>query len=204
MMGGCRTPWFSPSTPTPRSASTPSYATTRTPSCGGGPRKAQREELALLRGAQRRAAQARIRAGRHERRESGLHRLTRALALAPGLWAELEHRGLLREWQPVPADAPKAGQTLGGTAPHAGPGLTGRLVVALPETLWQPLVRGVYWTNQPHVQALQAWTDRWGPGPAAGRCAAPPEALAERERSAAQVTTTGEVLRAALERVLRG
>ncbi|MFB9594039.1 hypothetical protein [Streptomyces racemochromogenes] len=165
--------------------------------------EAQREELALLRGAQRRAAQARIRTARHERRESGLHRPTRALALAPGLRAELEHRRLLKEWEPVPADAPKSGQTLGGTGPHAGAGLTGRLVVALPEALWAPLVRGVYWSNLPHVQALQAWTDRWGPGPAAGRSAAPPEALAERERSAAQVITTGDVVRAALERVLQ-
>ncbi|MCX5380969.1 hypothetical protein [Streptomyces sp. NBC_00091] len=36
-----------------------------------------------------------------------------------------------------------------------------------------------------------------------GRCAAPPEALTERARSAAQVTTTGDVVRAALERELR-
>lgn len=165
--------------------------------------EAQREELALLRGAQLRAAQARIRAARHAHRASGLHRPTRALALAPGLRVELEHRGLLREWEPVPDDAPKAGQTLGGTGPYAGLGLTGRLVVALPETLWAPLVRGVYWTNQPHLEALQAWTDRWGPGPAAGRSAAPPEALAERARSAVHITTTGEVLRAALDRVLR-
>ncbi|MFJ3883357.1 hypothetical protein ACIPW5_38660 [Streptomyces sp. NPDC090077] len=61
----------------------------------------------------------------------------------------------------------------------------------------------MYWSGLPHVQALQAWTDRWGPGPAAGRSAAPPEALAERERAAARVVTTGDVVRAALERVLK-
>ncbi|WP_331727668.1 hypothetical protein [Streptomyces sp. NBC_00158] len=166
-------------------------------------KEAEREELALLRGAQRRAAQARIRARRYERQESGLHRPTRALVLAPGLRAEMQHRGLLKEWEPVPAEAPKAGQTLGGTGPHAGAGLTGRLIVALPETLSVPLERGVCWNNQPHVQALQAWTDRWGPGPAAGRSAAPPEALAERERSTALVMTTGDVVRAGLERVLQ-
>lgn len=107
--------------------------------------------------------------------------------LAPGLRAKLEHRGLLREREPIPADASKSGQTLGGTGPHAGAGLAGRLAVALPETLSVPLERGVYRSNLPHVQALQAWTDLWGPGPAAGRCAAAPEALAERERSAALV-----------------
>ncbi|MFE2850244.1 hypothetical protein ACFXJO_03825 [Streptomyces lavendulae] len=114
------------------------------------------------------------------------------LALAPGLRDELERRGLLRDWEPGPADAPKAGQTLGGTGPYAGLGLTGRLVVALPETLWAPLVRGVY------------WTDRWRPGPATGRSAAPPEALAERERSAAHITTTGAILRTALTRTVDG
>ncbi|MGW2672347.1 hypothetical protein ACWC5F_30385 [Streptomyces sp. NPDC001272] len=164
--------------------------------------EAARDDLASLRGAQRRAVQARIRAGRLERRESGVHRPTRALALAPALREELEHRGLLREWVPIPADAPRAGQTLGGTGPRRGIGLTGRLVVALPDTLWQPLSRGVYWRNQPHLQALQTWTDRWGPGPAAGRCAAPPEALAERARHAVHITTTGDVVRAALGRVV--
>lgn len=55
---------------------------------------------------------------RHAHRASGLHRPTRALALAPGLRDELERRGLLHEWEPVPADAPTAGQTLGGTGPY--------------------------------------------------------------------------------------
>ncbi|GAA0324874.1 hypothetical protein GCM10010302_75030 [Streptomyces polychromogenes] len=60
----------------------------------------------------------------------------RALALAPGLRAELKHRGLLHEWHPAPTGAPMAGQTLGGTGPHAGLGPTAWLVVALPEALW--------------------------------------------------------------------
>ncbi|MFB9593740.1 hypothetical protein [Streptomyces racemochromogenes] len=164
----------------------------------------KREQLALLRGAERRAGQARLRAGRHERRESGLHRPTRALVLAPGLRAEPEHRGLMKDWEPVPTEAPRAGQTLGGTGPRAGAGLTGRLVVALPEALSVPLVRGVYWSNQPHLQALQAWTDQWGPGPAAGRSAAPPDALAKRELIARHITTTGEIVRTALDRALDG
>ncbi|RSS53549.1 hypothetical protein EF912_18155 [Streptomyces sp. WAC07061] len=67
-----------------------------------------------------------------------------------------------------------------------------------------PLVRGVYWSNQPHLQALQAWTDRWGPGPAAGRAAAPPDALAKRELIARHITTTGEIVRTALDRALDG
>lgn len=160
--------------------------------------QAEREDLARLRGPQRRAAQARIRAARQQHREAGRHRPTRALALAPALRAELEHRGLLQEWEPVPADTPTAGQTLGGRGPHTGTGLTGRLVVALPDALWTPLVRGTYWTNQPHLQALQAWTDQWGAG---GR-STPPQALEERAQHAGRITTTGDVLRAALHRTL--
>ncbi|GLX40701.1 hypothetical protein Sros01_67740 [Streptomyces roseochromogenus] len=84
--------------------------------------KADREGLGSLRSQRRRAAQARIRAGQHKRQEYGLHRPPRALVLT-GLRAELEHRGLLKEWEPVPADAPKSCQMLDGTGPHAGTGL---------------------------------------------------------------------------------
>lgn len=42
-----------------------------------------------------------------------------------------------------------------------------------------------------------------GPGPTAGHSTAPPEALAERARTAAHITTTGQVLRTALEHTLR-
>ncbi|MER7343502.1 hypothetical protein ABT403_37495 [Streptomyces sp. NPDC000075] len=48
-----------------------------------------------------------------------------------------------------------------------------------------PLVRGVYWNNQPHLLELQALGRTVGPRPGPGRCAAPPEALAERARHAA-------------------
>ncbi|MFF4324750.1 hypothetical protein [Streptomyces sp. NPDC001568] len=161
-----------------------------------------RTDLPLLRGSARRDAQARIRAARQKHRDTGRHRPTRALALAPALRVELDARGLLRDWDPIPAGAPTSGQTLGGRGPHTGAGLTARLVVALPDELWVPLTRGVHWTNQPHLQALQTWTDRWGPGPAAGHSTAPAEALAERARSAAHITTTGEIIRTALEHTL--
>ncbi|MFD9457817.1 hypothetical protein ACFWBC_32600 [Streptomyces sp. NPDC059985] len=156
----------------------------------------------MLRGAARRTAQARIRAARQEHRDTGRHRPTRALALGPALRAELDATGLLRDWDPIPAGAPTAGQTLGGRGPHTGAGLTARLVVALPDELWTPLPRGVHWTNQPHLQALQEWTDQWESGPAAGRSTAPPDALAERARTASHITTTGTILRTALERTL--
>ncbi|MCX5192307.1 hypothetical protein OOK31_00095 [Streptomyces sp. NBC_00249] len=156
-----------------------------------------------LRGPGLRTARARIRAERDRLRESGRHRVTRRRALTPALHTELEQRGLLQQWEPVPEGAQQAGQMLGGTGPHAGAGLTGRLCVALPDAIWMPLHRGLYWTNLPHLEALQAWTDQWGRGRAAGRAAVPQEVLDERARHAAHVTTTGTVLRAALDRIIK-
>ncbi|MCY0937342.1 hypothetical protein [Streptomyces sp. H34-S4] len=69
--------------------------------------------------------------------------------------------------------------------------------MSLTEALWVPLQRGVYWTNQPHVQALETWKDLWGAGPAA-----PSDALTERTRITAHITTTGHILRTALEHTL--
>ncbi|MFD3875188.1 hypothetical protein [Streptomyces sp. NPDC058623] len=155
-----------------------------------------------LRGPELRAARARIRTERDRLRESGTHRVSRLLALAPALRVELNHPGLLREWDSIPEGAQRAGQTLGGTGPHRGTGLTARLVVSLPDALWTPLQRGVYWTNEPHVRALAGWKDKWGGGPSAGRPAAPPEALTERDRIVAHITTTGEIIRTALTRTV--
>ncbi|MFF3863390.1 hypothetical protein [Streptomyces sp. NPDC002209] len=73
--------------------------------------------------------------------------------------------------------------------------------MTLPNALAVPLLRGVYWINLPHAQALEAWGDRWGTD-AASRRAAPDEALAERARAAAQIVTTGLELRAALHRTI--
>ncbi|MER7122265.1 hypothetical protein [Streptomyces goshikiensis] len=154
-----------------------------------------------LRGAALREARARIRAERERLRETGTHRVTRARALASALRTELKTRGLLRKWEPIPERAQQAGQNLGGTGPHAGAGYTARLCVTLPDTLAVPLLRGVYWTNLPHVQALEAWADRWGTD-AASRRTAPTEALDERAQAAAQITTTGTVLRAALHHTI--
>ncbi|MER5764597.1 hypothetical protein [Streptomyces sp. NPDC002082] len=153
----------------------------------------QDANLLALRGPELRAARVRIRAERDRLRENGRHRVSRLHALR----TELEHRGLLREWDPIPEGAQRAGQTLGGTGPHSGTGLTARLVVNLPEALWTPLQRGIYWTNQPHVQALETWKDVWPTG-----TAAPPEALTEHTRITTHITTTGHILRTALHHTL--
>ncbi|MGW2442319.1 hypothetical protein ACWCY1_37320 [Streptomyces goshikiensis] len=122
----------------------------------------QQAGLLDLRGPALRAARARIRGERARLRESGTHRVTRWRALAPVLRAELDARGLLREWEPVPEGAQQAGQNLGGAGPYGGAGYTARLCVTLSDALAVPLLRGVYWTNLPHLQALEAWADHWG------------------------------------------
>ncbi|MFF4104377.1 hypothetical protein [Streptomyces sp. NPDC001903] len=161
----------------------------------------QQAGLLDLRGPALRAARARIRGERDRLRETGTHRVTRWRALAPLLRAELDARGLLRDWEPIPEGAQQAGQNLGGTGPYGGAGYTARLCVTLPDALAVPLLRGVYWTNLPHVQALQAWGDQWGTDTISRR-AAPDEALAERAQAAAQIVTTGVILRAALDRTI--
>ncbi|MFD8952467.1 hypothetical protein ACFV0B_26830 [Streptomyces xanthophaeus] len=162
----------------------------------------QDADVLRLRGPELRAARAYIRAERDRLRENGTHRVSRHRALAPALHAELDRRGLLRDWDPIPEGAPRAGQLLGGAGPQRGAGLTARLVVSLPDALWTPLQRGVYWTNQPHLNALETWTDRWSPGPTTSRPAATPEALTQREQTAAHITTTGDIIRTALSRTL--
>ncbi|MFI9065573.1 hypothetical protein ACIGQE_27490 [Streptomyces sp. NPDC053429] len=119
----------------------------------------------------------------------------------PVLRAESEHRGLLREWKPVPDDALKAGQSLGETGPRAGLWLTGRLVVALPETLWALLTRGVYWTNQP--PRPPPGVD--GPMQARARRRALHQHRPRPSKNAPgtlHITTTGDVVRAGLHRVV--
>ncbi|MFJ1869466.1 hypothetical protein ACIOD1_33260 [Streptomyces sp. NPDC088097] len=128
--------------------------------------------------------------------------MNRWRALAPALRTELEQRGFWREWEPIPDGAARAGQSLGGIGPHGGAGLTGRLCVVLPDLLAMPLTRGVYWTNLPHVTALEAWTDHWGTASTARRTATP-EALDERAQLAAQIVTTGQILRTTLEHTLQ-
>ncbi|MFJ4781665.1 hypothetical protein [Streptomyces sp. NPDC088762] len=83
-------------------------------------RAEQDANLLGLRGPELRAARTRIRAERDRLRENGRHRISRLLALAPALRTELEHRGLLREWDPIPEGAQRAGQTLGGAGPYSG------------------------------------------------------------------------------------
>ncbi|WP_344458381.1 hypothetical protein, partial [Actinomadura kijaniata] len=101
-----------------------------------------------------------------------------------------------------------------------GGGYTHRLTVNLPHSLGDTVRRAAYWTSKDAVEALQDWADRWGDGidvalreaerngipaelallAAAGRPSAPKSALEIRDRLRQQILTTGDVLRAAIDR----
>ncbi|MET8102226.1 hypothetical protein ABZV29_38235 [Streptomyces sp. NPDC005236] len=99
-----------------------------------------------------------------------------------------------------------------------------RLAVRLPVELGETLVRAAYWTSAPAVDALREWDTRWGDGPTAilreamrrnggvsdldvlvAMLAPRPEAAAldERARLRAQILTSGDLMRAALDRAIR-
>lgn len=165
-----------------------------------------------------------------ERRDAGELAGSRDWLLVPGVRAELAARGWDREWPPIPPGALAAGRRW-GTDPnrysaHHDEGETrfvGRLGVRLPQELGERLTRACYWHNEEIEQELQAWADRWGDGPdvimrqsvrehggvtvlaamaAALRPTPSADALLQRAELRAKVVTTGDILRAALERAL--
>ncbi|MET8704296.1 hypothetical protein ABZW10_36405 [Kitasatospora sp. NPDC004723] len=102
----------------------------------------------------------------------------------------------------------------------------GRLGVRLPAPLGEQLQRGCYWHNAEIEKQLQDWADKWGDGPEvilrqsarengggvtvlAGMAAALAslhspslDDLAERGKLRAQVVTTGDIVRAAVDHAL--
>ncbi|MEU6946621.1 hypothetical protein ABZ957_15535 [Streptomyces sp. NPDC046316] len=139
---------------------------------------------------------------------------------------ELRARGLEREWPEPPEGELEAPGRRWGTPPSqpmGGGGYTHRLTVNLPHTLGDTVRRASYWTSKDAVEALQDWADRWGDGvdvalreaerndipaelallAAAGRPSAPKSALEIRDRLRQQVLTTGDLVRAAVDRIAR-
>jgi hypothetical protein len=84
--------------------------------------------------------------------------------------------------------------------------------IDVPDDLGETLIRACYWTSQPAVDRLQAWYDEFGDhwrgrlhnerAHWAGRGPSLVD-LAARERLIEQIHTTGQVLRAAIDRALR-
>ncbi|MCX4481970.1 hypothetical protein OOK44_36955 [Streptomyces cellulosae] len=186
---------------------------------------ARRKEL-ILPGMSRRAAAAvrrDIRARVARMRRTGEFGGTRDDIVTRAVREELRARGLDRKWPKPPEGEVEAPGRPWGTPPSApmgDGGYTERVSVNLPYNLGETVRRAAYWTSKEAVEALQDWADRWGDGvdvalreaerdgipaelalmSAAGRPSAPQSALEIRDRLRAKVLTTGDLIRAAIDR----
>ncbi|WP_190208554.1 hypothetical protein [Streptomyces fumanus] len=186
---------------------------------------ARRKEL-ILPGMSRRAAAAvrrDIRAQVARMRRTGEFGGTRDDIVTRAVREELRARGLDRKWPKPPEGEVEAPGRPWGTPPSTpmgDGGYTHRVSVNLPYSLGDTVRRAAYWTSKDAVDALQDWADRWGDGvdvtlreaerdgipaelalmSAAGRPSAPQSALEIRDRLRAKVLTTGDLLRAAIDR----
>lgn len=190
---------------------------------------ARRQELITPGMSRRAAAAARrdIRAQVARMRRTGEFGGTRDDIVARAVRQELRARGLDRRWPKPPEGAVDAPGRPWGTPPSTPMGeggYTERVSVNLPYSLGDTLRRAAYWTSKAAVEALQEWADRWGDGAdvalreaerdgipaelalmaAAGRLSAPQSALEIRDRLRAQILTTGDLLRAAIDRATSG
>ncbi|GLW75335.1 hypothetical protein Kpho02_76320 [Kitasatospora phosalacinea] len=163
-------------------------------------------------------------------REAGALAGSRDWLLVPGVRAELAARGWDKDWKPIPAGALAAGRRW-GTDParyqdkhdEGETKFLGRLALRLPAEVGERLQRACYWHNAKIEAELQRWADQWGDGPevimresirehggvtmlaamgAALTSTPPMEELDRRAELRAQVVTTGDLIRAALDHAL--
>ncbi|MFB6840231.1 hypothetical protein [Streptomyces sp. NPDC056361] len=187
---------------------------------------AERRRERLEPGMPRRAASAvrrEIRVEAARMRRTGEFGGTRDDIVARAVREELQARGLDREWPEPPEGELEAPGRRWGTPPSQPMGVGGytdRISVNLPHSLGDTVRRAAYWTSKEAVEALQDWADRWGDGievalreaerhdvpselallAAAGQPSAPQSALEIRDRLRQRVLTTGDLLRAGIDR----
>ncbi|MFG2919571.1 hypothetical protein ACGF0D_42730 [Kitasatospora sp. NPDC048298] len=192
----------------------------------------EREEHLGLRAGKLAAARRATREKLTEEREAGRLAGSRDWLLVPGVRAELAARGWDRDWPPIPRGALAAGRRWGTDpgryeAQHdvGETRFLGRLGLRLPQEIGERLQRACYWHNAEIEKQLQDWADEWGDGPevimresvrefggvtelagmAAGLAAMhtpTADELTRRAELRAQVVTTGDILRAALDHTL--
>ncbi|MET8832033.1 hypothetical protein ABZX40_40560 [Streptomyces sp. NPDC004610] len=187
--------------------------------------------LEFLRGRAASMARARIREEYNRMRAQGSLRGTWGLVITPGVQAELKARKMHRAFDPVPAGhTGAAGRRVGAGPRHYGRSseedettLTERLAVELADEVGEQLVRACHWTSAPIVDALWAWQQKWGDGPevelreaqrqgmtpgwlalfaAASARPATADALLEKAVLQDQIVTTGDIIRAAIQRTI--
>lgn len=188
------------------------------------------EGVEFLRGKALSEARSRIRVHFQQLRAKGKLAGTRDLVLTRDVRAELQRRKMHGEYEPVPVEDTRAPGRRVGTGPRhynrsgdEETKLKARMPVRLPASLGEQLVRACYWTSAPAVKALWEWQERWGDGPevimreaqrrGAGTvlhlwCAAmsprpDADSILEKAQLQAQIVTTGDVFRAAVQRAIR-
>ncbi|MFB7678210.1 hypothetical protein ACFC26_43140, partial [Kitasatospora purpeofusca] len=190
----------------------------------------EREEHEGLRGGKLALARRATRQKLLEQREAGVLAGSRDWLMVPGVRAELAARDWDCDWPPIPAGGLAAGRRW-GTPPGRYEGrhdegetrFVGRLALRLPSEIGERLQRACYWHNIEIERELREWADQWGDGPevvmresvrefggvtelaamaAAFRPTPPAEAMERRAELRAQVVTSGDIVRAALDRTL--
>jgi hypothetical protein len=123
--------------------------------------------------------------------------------IVPAVAAELDDRGWHGPYDPMPDSARGAGRPWGSTG--LGEGARYRVLVRLPAELGQHLQCACYWEMLDRVNQLEAFYDIYGDSPALPdpRPGEQPDAQAARYRDQlrAEIVTTGDILRAAIDRV---
>lgn len=139
---------------------------------------------------------------------------SRTILIEPAVIAELDARGWRGPYDPLPVTALGPGRRYGSTAvvertpmreDYTGPG-TCRIGVVLSDVVGTRLVRACYYEHLDLVSQLEAFYDVYGdspnlPDPRPGET---PGTLARRHRDQlrADIETTGDILRAAVDRVI--
>lgn len=164
--------------------------------------RAVRPAPGQLTAAARRQATAAAWQERHQHRAAGHLLGSRDRLVAHAVTLELAARGWDHDWPPVPDPAATTPGRRWGTVPLR---LRAKISLELPSRLGDQVRSAAYWTSAEAVEQLQAWHDRYGRGPAGGDPDAPRagvEALTERDRWRARVTTTGDIIRAGIIRAI--
>lgn len=137
--------------------------------------------------------------------EAGRLISTRDTLIVPAVVAELDERGWRGPYDPLPVSARGPGRRWGSTS--VGGDRRHLISIRLPADLHARLERACYWENLDLVNQLERFYDNFGDSPnlPEARPGEEPNALAIRYRDQlrADIVTTGDVLRAAIDRVIK-
>jgi hypothetical protein len=146
----------------------------------------------------RRQARAELEQERARRRRDGTHFDTKSSVIVHHLLAELADRGWsTQRWRPIPrGQATLPGHPWGVDYSSRGV-LDGRIGVQVPDDVAELLRRATWWTSKPAVERLQ----RLAAASTEGQLTRAERA--DQSRLRRQVVTTGDVIRAAADRLLQ-